>query len=267
MRAFAAMLALAVAAGNASASVLDLNPIADGSPAMRGAAVEIAGAALHEDSGSRNTLLALGRPIRHRRPKDGWGHRSGLPEYFATLGLGAFDPSNQPGSGLYLNGSVGSVLSDQLDLGFQISWYHRSTGGDEFVREGDLPDGTHVRTVVKAQSVRTDLVPVMATLRVRIPVSPGVEPYVGGGIGWEWLTVEGTDVSGFDFSNDYDGFGAQGIAGVNLSVGPQASLYGEGVWNASTPKAEFFDPVVSQTVREEVDFDGLAFHGGLRFRF
>ena len=132
MRAFLAMLGLAFVAGfaaagtgsvaTASASQLDLNPFIG-------------------DAGSRTTLLALNRPIRHRRPhgERGYGYRP--TEYFATLGFGAFDPSNQPGSGLYLSGSAGSVLSDQLDVGLQLSWYHRSTGGEEFIREGDLPDG------------------------------------------------------------------------------------------------------------------------------
>ena len=70
-----------------------------------------------------------------------------------------------------------------------------------------------------------------------------------------------------DFRNDYDGFGAQVFTGANLNVARQTSLYGEAVWNASTPKAEFFDPAIGQTVREEADFDGVAFHGGLRFTF
>jgi hypothetical protein len=106
----------------------------------------------------------------------------------------------------------------------------------------------------------------MGTVRVRIPVSPNLEPYVGGGIGWEFLTVAGTDSQG-DFQNDYDGFGAQLIGGLHMKVGDSAGLYGEGVWNSSTPKAEFFDATVGQVIREEVKYDGLAFHGGLRLMF
>ena len=266
MRIFVATLALALAAGSASASQLDLQP----GPLSAGTAQYTQ----YNDLGASKTLLASDNgPIRHRRP---WrdrdrdyneSYRSRAPQYFATLGAGAFDPTNQPGQGLYLNGSVGSVLAEQIDLGLQMSWYHRSTGGDQFVREYDLPDGTHVSQVVSTQSIDTDLVPVMGSLRVRIPVSPGLQPYVGGAAGWEWLTVSGTDGSGVDFSNDYDGFGAQLFGGVNLNVGRTTGLYGEAVWNASTPKAEFFDPTIGQVVREEVDMDGLALHGGLRFMF
>jgi opacity protein-like surface antigen len=165
-----------------------------------------------------------------------------------------------------VNGVAGTVL-DQLDLGVQFSLYHRSTGGSEFVSEYTDPAGNTVKQVIQTQSVRTNLVPVMATLRVRFPVSPGVEPYLGGGLGYEWLTVEGTDGTGLDFSNDYSGFGAQAYAGVNFSVGPQTSFYGEALYNASTVNAEFFNPFVGTIVREEVDFGGAGLHGGLRFRF
>ncbi len=257
MRLFVATLALAFMAGTASASQLDFQPgpVSSGFPQYQGA---------------NSTLLENNGPIRHRRPyrdreRYEYGYRS-RPQYWAMLGAGTFDPANQPGSGLYLNGGIGSVLAQQIDLGLQISLYHRSTGGEEFVREGNLPDGTHVTTVVSTQSINTNLVPVLGVLRVRIPVSPNLEPYVGGAIGWEWLTVSGTDSLG-DFSNTYDGLGAQIFGGVNLKVADQAGLYGEVVWNASTPKAEFFDPSFGQVVREEANFDGIALHGGLRFMF
>jgi hypothetical protein len=257
MRLFATMLALALTAGTASASQLDFEP---GSINP--------GAARYQDFDANRTLMENSGPIR-RRP---WGgdrynnYRPSQPTYWASIGAGTFDPSNQPGHGLYVSGGAGPVLAEQIDLGLQISVYHRSTGGEEFVRNGTLPGGTQVTTVVNTQSIDTDLVPIMGIVRVRIPVSPQVQPYVGGGIGWEWLTVSGTDSLG-DFSNTYDALGAQLFGGVNLKVGDQAGLYGEAVWNSSTPKADFFDPQFGQVVREEANFDGLAFHGGLRFTF
>src|SRR5882762_6986696 len=219
--------------------------------------------------GNRADFESSNGPIRHRRPYRGRDHDynySSQPEYWAMLGGGAFDPTGQPGNGLYLNGGLGATMNKQIDLGVQISWYHHSTNGEEFVREYDLPDGSHVRQVIATNQVDTDLVPVMGTLRVRIPTGTQIEPYVGGAIGWEFLTVGGTDSLG-DFQNDYDGFGAQLLGGVNMNLGPSAGLYGEAVWNASTPKAEFFDPSVGQVIREEVKYDGLGIHGGLRFTF
>lgn len=203
------------------------------------------------------------RPIRHRRPGRGWRR----PEYFATIGGGAFDPTDQPGSGLYLNGAFGSTLAERLDLGLQLSWYHRSTGGSQYVYEYQDPAGNTRRVVEELGDVNTDLVPVMGTLRVRFPMSGSIEPYVGGSLGWEWLAIEGTDANGLSFSDDYDGFGAQALGGLNLYVNPEVALYGEAVWNVSTPSAEFYDPALDAIIKEEVKFDGVGFHAGLRFRF
>lgn len=205
------------------------------------------------------------RPIRHRRAGGyGYGYR---PEYFATIGVGTFGPTNQPGSGLYLDGAVGSTFAQQLDLGLQMSWYHRSSGGSEFVRQYTDPAGVTRRDVIQTGSTDTDLVPIMATLRVRFPVSEGVQPYVGGALGWEWLTVQGADLAGNEFRDDYDGFGAQILGGVNFDLSPEIGAYGEAVWNLSTPSADFYDNVLGATVHEEVDFNGVGIHGGLRFRF
>jgi hypothetical protein len=207
------------------------------------------------------------RPIRHRRPggySDGYGYR---PEYFATLGVGSFGPSSQEGSGVYVNGAVGSTFAHQLDLGLQLSWYHRSSGGSELVRTYTDPAGITRRDVIQTGSTDTDLVPIMGTLRVRFPVSGGVQPYVGGAIGWEWLTVQGADLAGNDFRDDYDGFGAQILGGANFDLTPDVGLYGEAVWNLSTVSADFFDPILAATVHEEVDFNGVGAHAGLRFRF
>ena len=205
-------------------------------------------------------------PIRHRRPGYDYGYGA-PPEYFATIGVGSFDPSDQPGSGLYLNTSVGSTLAKQVDLGLQLSWYHRSTSGSQVVRTYQDPAGNTRTDVLETGSVATDLVPIMATIRARFPVSPGVQPYVGGGVGWEWLTVDGTDAAGNAFHDDYDGFGAQILGGVNFDLAPEVGVYGEAVWNLSTPSANFFDPVLGATVHEEVGFNGVAGHAGLRFRF
>lgn len=208
------------------------------------------------------------RPIRRRRPGSYDSYRdSRRPAYFANLGLGSFDPSSQPGRGFLFNSAFGGEINDAMDLGISLQWYHRSTGGSQIISEFEDPAGNVGQRVVETSDVTTDLVPVMGFLRVRIPVTGSVQPYVGAGIGWEWLNVEGTDDQGFAFSDDYDGMGAQVFGGANLNVAPNAALYGEAVYNASTVSAEFYDSFYGGTVRDEIDMDGFGIHGGLRLRF
>jgi hypothetical protein len=258
--------------------------LAGARPASAGSALAYQGAAftpatgsdaawLGSSDGSSGTILASGsfassseRPIRRRRPER-YRSYDYEPHYFASLGLGTFDPSNQPGSGFYFSGTVGTEVYDPIDLGFGLNWYHRSTGGSQVVSTYTDPAGNTGKRVVETSKVTTDLVPLMGFVRVKFPTSTSVKPYVGAGIGWEWLTVDGTDDQGYDFRDEYDGFGAQFFGGVAFDVAPNVALYGEGVWNASTVKDEFYDPFYGGTVKDEVDMNGAAIHGGLKFRF
>jgi len=217
------------------------------------------------------------RPIRRRRPyrdrdrdryRDRYDERDNYePHYFAALGAGNFDPDDQPGNGLWANGELGSEVGDALDLGVRINWYHRESDRSQIISEFTDPAGNVGQRVVVTNDIETNLIPLMAFMRVRFPLSREFQPYVGGGIGWEWLTVEGTDDDGFTFQDDYDGFGAQLFGGLNVGVSPNMGLYGEALWNKATVKNEFFDLASGGRVQDEIDLDGLAFHGGLRFRF
>jgi opacity protein-like surface antigen len=213
-------------------------------------------------------------PVRHRRPRyrdrdrdRDYYRDSSQPRYYGTLGAGNFDPDDQPGNGLWVNGELGTEVGDALDLGVRMNWYHRESGASQVVSDFTDPAGNVGHLVVETSSVETNLIPLMAIARFRFPVTSEFQPYVGGGVGWEWLTVDGTDVDGFDFQDDYDGFGAQLFGGLNLGVSPNMGLYGEALWNKSTVSTKFFDPTLGGTVKNEIDVDGLAFHGGLRFRF
>lgn len=243
----------------ATASPLDYQGLALGSTAAVPSGTVLA---------SESYASKSDRPIRRRRPGNYDYYRdSRRPAYFANLGLGTFDPSSQPGRGFLFNSAFGGEINDAMDLGISLQWYHRSTGGSQIISEFEDPAGNVGQRVVETSDVTTDLVPVMGFLRVRIPVTGSVQPYVGAGLGWEWLNVEGTDDEGFPFSDDYDGMGAQVFGGANINVAPNAALYGEAVYNASTVSAEFYDSFYGGTVRDEIDMDGFGIHGGLRFRF
>ncbi|HSQ61156.1 MAG TPA: outer membrane beta-barrel protein [Acidobacteriota bacterium] len=258
----AAVAAFFTAAPQAPASTLDYQGLA-----FSGANASALGGSQGSSLSALNGEWKSGAgPVRRRSPRyDGYGPR---PRTFATIGLGSFDPSDQPGSGLYVNGTIGTELpSAPIDVGLQLSWYHRSTGGSQFITTFEDPAGNVGQRVIETDEIQTDLVPLMAFLRVRFPMGDGLEPYVGAGAGWEWLSVEGVDSDGFSFSDDYDGFGAQFLGGMNFNVAPNTALYGEVLYNMSTVSAEFYDPFFGVNVRDEIEMDGAGIHGGLRFRF
>lgn len=223
---------------------------------------------LRADSFAKESFAsASGRPIRRRSPYYRGDYRRQSSYGFLNLGGGVFDPSNQPGTGFYGTVTGGTEVGDAMDLGLQLSWYHRGSRGERVFASYTDPAGNTVRQEIQTESVNTDLVPLMGIVRVKFPLTAQFQPYVGGGAGYEWLVVDGTDQQGNSFTNDYSGFGAQIMGGVNLAASPSTSLYAETVYNFSTVHADFFDPVINAVVRESLDFDGLALHGGVRLRF
>ncbi|MGH7680717.1 MAG: outer membrane protein [Candidatus Eiseniibacteriota bacterium] len=203
------------------------------------------------------------RPIRRYAPSY---HRQ-APYGFFNIGGGLFDPVHQPGDGFYGVVSGGSEVGKALDVGVQLSWYHRGTHGEEFGSSYVGPGGNIIQTSLQTQSVDTDLLPLMGIVRLRIPIGPGFQPYVGGGAGYEWLFIQGIDNNGYAFSNDYGGFGAQAMAGVTMMASSTVGLYGEAVYNWTDVEADFYDPFYGAIVHETLNYDAWAYHGGFRFRF
>jgi outer membrane protein W len=206
-------------------------------------------------------------PVRRRAPRAYYEDRRDeyTPRGFMNLGGGVFDPQDQPGDGFYGNLALGSEVAPPLDLGIQISWFHRDSDGEQVVYRFEDQAGNIVEQIVQTESVDTDLIPLMGIARLRFPISQYFQPYVGGGAGYTWLSVEGIDEFG-PFSYDYDGFGAQAMAGLNLYASRSVGIYGEAAYNWSSPDREVFVNGIGE-VKEEVAMDGLAVHGGLRFRF
>jgi len=96
----------------------------------------------------------------------------------------------------------------------------------------------------------------------------GLDPYVGGGAGWEFLNVQAYDYTrGYAYSADYDGFGYQVFGGVRLPIGGRAKLSGEMFWNGATVDREFFDPYSGFYIEENIKVDGFGGRGGLAFAF
>ena len=218
-------------------------------------------------SGTFELASAAGHPIRRRAPRSYYEEPRNeyTPRGFLTIGGGVFDPQTQPSGGFYGNVSLGTEIAPPLDLGVQVSWFHRDSDGEQVVYRYQDPAGNTVEQVVETESVNTDLIPLMGIARLRFPISPYFQPYIGGGAGYEWLSVEGVDAFG-PFSYDYSGFGAQAMGGLNIYASKTIGLYGEAVYNWSAPDRHVFVNGVGE-VKEEVDVDGLAVHGGLRFRF
>jgi len=214
-----------------------------------------------------STATAAEGPVRRSRPYN----NPQQPTGFLNISAGIYEPTNQPGDGFYGTLAGGAEVTKQVDVGILISWYHRSSNSGEVTTTVVGPGGIEIEQTIQADAFDTDLVPFMGFFRYRFPTSPKFQPYVGGGIGYEWLSItrEGVDPYGYGYTvgTDYGGFGGMALAGLNVVVTPTTSLYGEATYNWSTVTAEYFDPYYLISVQEAINMDGLGIQGGLKFRF
>jgi hypothetical protein len=192
----------------------------------------------------------------HRGP-DGW----------FTLRGGFFNTENVPKNDWLAGFKLTGVISKGVEAGISSDYQRRSSSAGERIDEARDPSGNLVRTTVPTADVSSTLVPVMGILELRVP-TPAIQPYIGGGAGYEWLFVSGDDfVNNTHFSDTFGGFGWQGFAGIDLSISEKARLGAEGFYNQSNVTRHLVDPVSGLEVQQEIDVRGGGIRGGLSFAF
>jgi len=192
----------------------------------------------------------------HRGP-DGW----------LTLRGGFYDTEGIPKNDWLAGFKLTGVVSKGVEMGISSDYQRRSHSAGERIDEYRDPSGNLVKTTVPTAEVSSSLVPVMGLLELRIP-TPGLQPYVGAGAGYEWLFVDGDDfVNNTHFSDTFGGFGWQGFGGIDLSINEKARLSAEAFWNQSNVSRHLVDPYSGLEVKQQINVRGGGIRGGLSFAF
>ena len=191
----------------------------------------------------------------HRGP-DGW----------LTLRGGFFDTENVPKNDWLAGFSLVGVVAKGVEMGISTDYQRRSHSAGEVINEYRDPSGNLVRTSEPTAQVASSLVPAMGILKLRIP-TPGLQPYVGAGAGYEWLFVSGDDfINNTHFSDTFGGFGWQGFGGIDLAINERARLNAEAFWNQSNVSRNLQDPSGIE-VHQQINIRGGGIRGGLSFAF
>ena len=163
--------------------------------------------------------------------------------------------------------TTGRVAPNVL-IGFSADYQRRENSGREVTSSYIDPTGNVVTTSTTTAENESNLWPIMGTLELHFAGGSGIDPYVGGGIGWEFLNVQAYDArTGLYYSADYDGFGYQAFGGVRLPIGPRAKFSAEAYWNGAEVDRHFFDPYTGLNYEESIDVDGVGGRAGLSFAF
>lgn len=163
-----------------------------------------------------------------------------------------FDSSSD--TGFLVAGAVGLSLSGVapgLRVEAEVSYRQNSNDGAWFTDTGILTDSGPLDFDHQALAV-------MANVWYDFDVG-GVRPYIGGGIGWADVELDGTYVGGtlpvIDFSDD--GFAWQLGAGVNFAISPNVQL-GVGYRYFVGPEVTVLAPFGGNTAAGDLDYENHA---------
>lgn len=172
-------------------------------------------------------------------------------------------PSDQWTLGMKVTGKVG----DALRLGLSTDLHRRSDNQSTIVSEYVDPAGNRVTRRITTGETESNLVPILGVAEIEFP-SAGIHPYVGAGLGWQFLNVRAVDFnSGIAYDTDYDGPAGQIYAGVEVPVAPRARVSVETYGHGGRVEQEVFDIATGVRVEERIRTNGWGVRGGLNFAF
>ena len=182
-----------------------------------------------------------------------------------TIRFGQLNPKDAK-SGLIAGLNYGVLVDERVDVGFSadIFWknYTKETRIDATTLGNSVTESTYMREI----DFKTILLPVMATVNVRIPIEEYSPLFfiVGGGIGWEFLfNQEKNYTENKEDKRFYNGFGYMLNAGILYQIGSRSSILAELGYNGSkVSRAK--DTVAGLPVWNEVNVSGFMFRVGLR---
>jgi hypothetical protein len=219
-------------------------------------------------------LLAAASVAQARPCADRGGN---VPETYAMVkaggyGLGSIQAGDDLDGGRFVGVESGVSPSRLVDVGLSLDWFHRERVNSDVVildTSYDLP----VEGYVDVDGSSTDLLPLGAVLRLRLPLGDGrFTPFVAGHLTYDILrlashrVVHQGDTSVLVEQTDYfHGPGGTVSVGVDARFDPRLGLLMEAGAHGSEPSK---DLVVDGTpVRGRVVTDGSFARIGVRLAF
>ena len=168
----------------------------------------------------------------------------------------ATEPS--PTIGIRLGKQVGSHLT----MGLLGGWTRRRV---ELKSPDTSAPGIQPDTILARADAH--LVPAMAFLQVNLTNKFFLVPYIGGGVGYEWLILDVTDFrDGRTASTTFSNWAYETYAGLGLQLGHDLRIDGELFYNGASLERDVFD-ASGRPFKESVDMNGVGLRAGLAILF
>lgn len=171
---------------------------------------------------------------------------------------------------------LGAVVASANGLGvFGTYWKVEDGGDDGFGPGAKLQFDIMPNICIEARGsyfpefgdssgdeLKVDIIPAEADAIIKFPIADQFSPYVGGGAGYYMFNVD-SDVEGVDVSMD-DEFGYFALAGLEIALGEQVSLFAEGRYTWLEATVEVKGDV---TGKETGKLDGFGGDAGLLLKW
>ncbi len=176
------------------------------------------------------------------------------PCLFANRGMnvrfGFLTPSATK-TGIFPGFSYGFNIDNIIDMGVGFDYFYRNERDYRDIVVTETETGTTVELVDIGSDLTTYYIPLMASIRVGIPVDLPIIPYGGAALGWgllwEDVFIAGSELENgndrddvsydsIDEVNFYNGFNWGLQLGAKYPLSPNASFYGEAFFNGGRMK-------------------------------
>lgn len=171
--------------------------------------------------------------------------------------------------------SYGVNVDNVVELSAGFDFFYRTYEDTETVDLSETGTGSTLESVQASTDFKTFYVPIMATIKVAVPVELPVTPYGGVGLGWGLLyedifiaggkTEDGKEYDPVDEKDLYNGFNWALQLGAKYELSPNVHLYGETFYNFGKMKKDVEKTKFGRTW-DEVDMSGLGLRLGIEMR-
>lgn len=190
-----------------------------------------------------------------------------------SIRFGFLSPSATKTS-FYPGLTYGINIDDIVSMGLGVDYYYSSERETRTVSLGVTPGGTDITTMQLGSEITTHYLPLMAFVKVGVPVDLPIIPYAGVGMGWGLLwekvfiaadDTEDPPIGKIDENNLFSGFNWALQLGSKYALSPNTGVYGEFFYNGGKMKKSIRKDAFGITW-DEINMSGVGLRIGIEIR-
>jgi hypothetical protein len=180
-----------------------------------------------------------------------------------TIQLGWLNP-DATDTGFIIGIGQSRVFDEMVELGVSVDYFSNRHTDEETVSDSSTGGPTNLTTKQVNLETNTIMVPLMANLTIKLPVTSPIKPYIAGSIGYVMLWDKYKNhEEGIDQTKFFSGLGWRVAVGGMYQLGSMSDLTAELFYNGAKPSRDAEDALGLPTFTE-VNMSGIGFRFGIK---